>query len=92
MERATRLWGAAAALCATRQTPPPPIAPAQQERDLGAARAALGPEAFTAAWTAGGELSLERALAEAMDEAPCYHWPRDGKGRCFLLYYRHKAD
>jgi len=70
MERAARLWGAVAALCVARQVPPPPpIAPAQQERDLAAARAALGPAAFTAAWTAGGELSLERALAEAMDEA-----------------------
>jgi len=68
MERAVRLWGAAAALCAARQVPhPPPIAPAQQERDLAAARAALEPVAFTAAWTAGGELSLERALTEAMD-------------------------
>jgi predicted ATPase len=66
-ERAVRLWGAAAALRETIGAPRSPLWRAEWERDLGAARAALGEEAFAAAWAAGRALPLEEAVAYALE-------------------------
>jgi non-specific serine/threonine protein kinase len=44
--------------------------PAERESSLAAARAALGEEAFAAAWTTGQALTLEAAAAEALIAEP----------------------
>ena len=41
---------------------------AEVERPVAAARAALGEEAFAAAWAAGRALTIEQAVAEALAE------------------------
>jgi hypothetical protein len=48
---------------------PAPAARATYERAIALARARLGEEAFAAAWAEGRALSLEQALAEALDDA-----------------------
>jgi non-specific serine/threonine protein kinase len=73
LERAARLFGAAAALRATLGDAASrgwnfQLAPASRvayERQVATARAALGAEAFAAAWADGQRLPLEQALAEA---------------------------
>jgi hypothetical protein len=67
-ERAARLWGAAAALRDAISIPVEPNRREVWERDLGAARAALGEEAFAAAWAQGGAMTLEQAIAYALAE------------------------
>ena len=65
-ERAARLHGAAATL---RERLGAAVAPWERpayERDVAAVRAALGAEAFAAAWAAGAALPLEAAVAEAL--------------------------
>jgi hypothetical protein len=50
-----------------------PITPDNQEEyehELSAIRAALGEEAFAAAWEAGRALSWEQAIAYALEEEP----------------------
>jgi hypothetical protein len=42
----------------------------QANYDLAAVRTALGEEAFAAAWAAGRAMSLEDAIALALDETP----------------------
>jgi non-specific serine/threonine protein kinase len=69
MERAARLWGAAAALREARQIAPPALDATQQEHDMAAAQRALGIEAFTAAWTSGWGQSTERSIADVLLEA-----------------------
>jgi DNA-binding CsgD family transcriptional regulator/tetratricopeptide (TPR) repeat protein len=66
IERAVRLFAAAAALRGAVVAAPAPdqIDPRHNERAL-AARAALGPERFAAVWAAGVPLSLDEALDEA---------------------------
>jgi tetratricopeptide (TPR) repeat protein len=68
-ERAVRLLGAAAA---HRQRIVPPI-PSHEEPEsdshVVAVRAALGEERFGAVWAAGHALTLEQAVAEALDQA-----------------------
>jgi hypothetical protein len=68
-ERAARLLGAAEALHEAIGLPQSPDWYAEVERPVAAARAALGEEAFAAAWTAGRALTMEQAVAEAMAEA-----------------------
>jgi len=68
-ERAARLWGAAERLRQAIGCRPPPAARATYERAMAAARAQLGEDAFAAAWKAGAALTLEQAIAEAMDDA-----------------------
>jgi predicted ATPase/DNA-binding CsgD family transcriptional regulator len=68
---AARLLGATEALCATFGVPIPRFwlpepEGAVQERTTSAARAALGEEAFAAAWAAGTSLCLADAVAEAL--------------------------
>jgi non-specific serine/threonine protein kinase len=65
-ERATRLHGAAAALREQLGGAVVPWEHPSRERDLAAARAALGPAAFSSAWAAGAALPLAAAVAEAL--------------------------
>ena len=68
-ERAARFLGAAAqTLGALAPAPLPPRLAAVRERAALAARQALGEEAWAAAFAAGRALSLEEAIAEALDE------------------------
>ena len=64
-ERAARLFAAAAAVQQASGLPVEPAYRASHERGVAATRAALGDEAFTAAWTAGAALPLDQAVAEA---------------------------
>jgi tetratricopeptide (TPR) repeat protein len=67
-EKAARLLGAAAALRASIGSVADPVdQPANEER-LAVVRAALGAEQFQSAWDAGSALTLEQAIADAMDE------------------------
>jgi predicted ATPase/DNA-binding XRE family transcriptional regulator len=70
MERAVHLFGAAAALWDGLGLPRAPEYREEHERQVAAARAALGEEAFAAAWTAGQRLSLEQAVAMALSADP----------------------
>ena len=65
-ERAVRLFGAADALREALGTPLHPAHRAELERGVAAARAALGEGAFAASWEAGRALSLEEAIAAAL--------------------------
>jgi len=67
--RAARLWGAAAAARAALGAPPWPAFRPAHEASVAAARTALGEEAFAAAWEEGQALSLEQAIAAALDDA-----------------------
>jgi len=67
-EDAARLLGAAAVMRETTGSPVSPFDRADYERDLDAVRAALGEEAFAAAWATGKTLSLEQAIADAYEE------------------------
>jgi len=60
---AARLWGAAGALREALGTPLPPVARADYERAVAAARTTSGERAFAAAWTEGRSMSPEQALA-----------------------------
>jgi non-specific serine/threonine protein kinase len=64
-ERAARLFGAAAALREASGLPVEAASRAAHERDVAAARAALGEDAFVAGWAAGAALPLPVAVAEA---------------------------
>ena len=68
--RAARLLGTAAAARRALGTPPPPDWRPEIAAAEGAARAALGAEAYAAARAAGAALSLEQAAGEALREAP----------------------
>ena len=67
LERGVRLFGAAAALRAAVGLPESPAKRATCERDVARARAAVGDDAFVAAWAAGQEMSLEQVIAEALE-------------------------
>jgi len=64
-ERAVRLFAAAEAIQKRIGLTLAPALRTKNERALAAAQAELGQEAFSAAWSAGGNLSLEQAVAEA---------------------------
>ena len=64
-EAAVRLFGAAEAIQRSVGLTPAPALRAKNERALAISRDALGEEKFDAAWATGGELSLDRAVAEA---------------------------
>jgi hypothetical protein len=68
-ERAARLFGAAAALRESIGAPLPPADSAEIEPRVAAVRAALGEEAFTAAWAAARAMSLEEAVTDASNAA-----------------------
>jgi predicted ATPase/DNA-binding SARP family transcriptional activator len=61
-ERAVRLWGGAKALREAIGSPLPPNKREESERRLAAVRAALGEEAFAAAWAKGRSMTLEQAI------------------------------
>ena len=69
-ERAARLFGTAAALREASGLPVDPAYRAAHARDVAAARAALGEDAFAAGWATGAGLSLPVAVAEATAIAP----------------------
>jgi predicted ATPase len=67
--RAARLFGAAQALLAAAGLARHAYLRATYGRDLAATRAALGPTAFDAAWAAGAAMTLEQAVADALEDA-----------------------
>ena len=67
-EKATLILAAAAALHEAIGVPLPPCDRADCDRDVAAARAALGEEAFATAWAVGHAMTLEQAVAYALDE------------------------
>jgi predicted ATPase/DNA-binding SARP family transcriptional activator len=64
--RAARLFGATEALFGAISAPQPAAEQGRHERQLASIRAALGDEAFAAAWAAGRAMSLDEAIAEAL--------------------------
>src|SRR5205814_8050513 len=82
-QRATRLLGAAQAVCDAHGSTMFLIDSADQRRFAATLRAALGEEAFAAAWEAGRTLTLEQAVAEteqvSVPEQP--HSPADAGSR-----------
>lgn len=69
-ERAARLCGAAAALRAVIGVQLPAAGRSKFDQITASARVALGEEAFSAAWTAGQALTLDKAVAEALSTVP----------------------
>src|SRR5262249_3364815 len=65
--RAARVFGAAEALRAALGAPLPPCERAAYEHDVAAARAQLDTAAFAAAWAEGQAMTLEQAIAYALD-------------------------
>ncbi len=68
MERAAWLCGVAAALREEVGAPLPPTDRAGHDRTVAAARAALGEDAFGAAWAMGHALPLEAAIADVLGD------------------------
>ncbi len=66
MEQAARLFGAAEALREILGAPRPRSQRAGVERHVTGVRAALGQEAFAAAWAAGRAMTLSEAVADAL--------------------------
>ncbi|HEU5103349.1 MAG TPA: tetratricopeptide repeat protein, partial [Roseiflexaceae bacterium] len=64
---AARLFGAAEALREAIDAPLPPVEHADYERDVAAARSQLDEAAFATAWAAGRALTLEQAIAYALE-------------------------
>jgi hypothetical protein len=62
------IWGAVAALRAKSGRRWAPTSKARYERELASARAQLGDEAFEAAWAAGGAMSHDQVLVQALGE------------------------
>jgi non-specific serine/threonine protein kinase len=67
-ERTVRLLGAADGVREAIKASLPPRARADFERDLSVGRMSLDAEQFTAAWTAGRSMTLEQAVAYALEE------------------------
>jgi predicted ATPase/class 3 adenylate cyclase len=67
-ERAARLFGAAAAAREATSRREPRVVSAINERDAAETCAAIGDVAFTAAWAEGRAMTLEQAVAYALDE------------------------
>ena len=64
---AVRLLGAGEACCETLGIRPPVALAVEYERTVTEGRAALGEAAFAAAWAEGRAMSLEQAVAYALD-------------------------
>jgi predicted ATPase/DNA-binding CsgD family transcriptional regulator len=70
-QRAAHLFGAAEAIFETTKfLPPLPYQVAQRERDVGKLYKALDEEEVKAAWAEGRAMTLEQAIAYALDETP----------------------
>ena len=66
--RAARLFGAAEALRESVSNRIPPSERAEYDHNIAAARAQLSEAAFAASWAGGRAMSLEQAVAYALDE------------------------
>ena len=66
--RAARLWGAGEGLRVRIGAPLPPSRRAEYEQSVASARGQLEEDEFTAAWNDGREMSLELAVAYALEE------------------------
>ncbi len=66
--RAARLWGAEETICEAIGATVRALYRADYDRGVAAARAGLGEEAFEAAWAQGRAMTLEEAIAHALDE------------------------
>jgi hypothetical protein len=66
-EQAAWLWGASERLRLTLGCRPAPAARITYERALTLVRTQLGDDVFEAAWAAGAALSVEHAVAEALN-------------------------
>ncbi len=67
LEQAARLFGAAEGLRATISYPLSPFNKRLHDSSVAALRAVLGEAAFTAAWEAGRAMTIEQAIAHALD-------------------------
>ena len=67
-ERAAWLWGGAEALREAIHFPLRPTDREEYDRNVTAARTALGEEAFATAWEEGRAMSMEQAIAYALEE------------------------
>ena len=67
LRRAARLFGAAAAVYDQIRLTRPPIERAEHDQAVAAARAALGEEAFAAAWEEGKAMTLEQVVEYALE-------------------------
>ena len=67
-ERAARLLAAAEARSEALESPLPPCERGEHDRNVDGVRAALGEDAFAAAWEAGRALTWEQAVAYALQE------------------------
>jgi tetratricopeptide (TPR) repeat protein len=67
-ERATRLYGASAALSAAIGVPLTAHRRKEADRDLATLRATLGEAVFDSAWSAGRALSWEQAIEYALED------------------------
>jgi hypothetical protein len=67
LESAVRLWSAAETLRTSLGTPMWPADRPAYERAVAEVRTAFGEPLFHAAWVAGQALTLEQAIAEALD-------------------------
>jgi non-specific serine/threonine protein kinase len=67
-QRAVRLWGATGAQKAAIGADPEPYEQEDYQRDLSAARAALGENTFDATWQEGRAMTLEQAIELALEE------------------------
>jgi hypothetical protein len=76
-ERAARLFGTAEELRAAMGALLPPAERAEHDRAAAAIRTALGAAAFAAAWAEGRAMSLDEAVADALES----HAPPSGEGQ-----------
>ena len=67
-EKATRLFGAAETFVASIRLEISPAERAHYDQAIAAARAALGKEGFNAAWAEGRGMTMEQAIAYALEE------------------------
>jgi predicted ATPase/class 3 adenylate cyclase/DNA-binding XRE family transcriptional regulator len=67
LERAARLFGAAAALREAISTALEPYQHADHDREVAAGRAVLGDAVFDAAWAVGAAMPLEQAIVYALE-------------------------
>ncbi len=68
-ERAARLWGTAEALREEIGAPLQPRERKKHDREIAQARADLSEDGFNAAWSEGRAMTLEQAIAYALEEA-----------------------
>jgi predicted ATPase/Tfp pilus assembly protein PilF len=69
LEQGVRLWAAVTALRSSLGVPPSPAEQAVRERSLTTARSLLDAPSFDAAWASGTVLSLEQAIAAALNSS-----------------------